>query len=62
MVNDDVLQLGGALARQLNHDKAYFTNPVTGSEVACQLCQWDSGEKIIAQVQFFILLTESLCV
>ena len=48
MVNDDALQLGGALVRQLNHDKPHWTNPVTSSGVACQLCIWDGGENIIA--------------
>ena len=29
--------------------------PVTGSEVACQLCLWASGENIIVEVKVFIL-------
>ena len=45
-VNDDVLQLGGALSTQLNHDKTHWPNPVVGSGVACQLCLWASIEKV----------------
>ena len=30
-VIDDALQLGGTLARQLNHDKSQLSKPVTGS-------------------------------
>ena len=39
MVNGDVMQLGGALARQLNHDTPHWPKPVKGSGVACQICQ-----------------------
>ena len=51
----DALQPGGALDMRLNHDKPHWTKPVTASVVACKLCQWDSGENIIAQVQCCIL-------
>ena len=37
-VNDDVLQLGGTLAKQLNHYKPHWSNPVAGLVVAYQLC------------------------
>ena len=39
-VNDDGLQLGGALDRQLNHDKPNLKIPVIGSGVAYKVCQW----------------------
>ena len=61
-VNGDMLQQGGALARQLNHYKSHWINPVTGSVLACQLCRWDSGENIIVQVKFCILCNVNLCV
>ena len=61
-VNYDALQTGVALARQLNHDKPHWPMPVTGSGLACQLCQWDSKENIIAKVQVFILCNVNLCV
>ena len=61
-VNYDALQLGGNLARRLNHDKPQWPKPFTGSGVACQLCQWYSGRNIIAQVQGCILCTVNLCV
>ena len=49
-VNDDALQPGGALSRQLNHDKPQCPKPVTVSGVAFKLCRWDIRENIIAQV------------
>ena len=61
-VNYDVLQPGGALARQLNHDKPHWPKPVTGLGVTCQLLQWASGEKVVAQVQACILCNVNLCV
>ena len=36
-VDDDVMQPGGALARQLNHDKTHCINPVICSVLACQI-------------------------
>ena len=42
-VNDDALQPGCALAGKLNCDKPHWPNPVIGSGVSYQLCQWDSG-------------------
>ena len=54
-VDDYGLQPGGALARPLNNAKQHWTNPVTGSVVASQLCRWSSGQNIIAQVQVFFL-------
>ena len=39
-VNDDTLQLGGALDRRLIHDNPHWKKPVTGSGVFCQLCLW----------------------
>ena len=50
-VNGYALQPGCALSRRLNHDKPHWSKPVTGSEVAYQLCLWANGENIIAQVQ-----------
>ena len=38
MVNDDVLQPGGALDMQLINYKTHWAKSVTGSGVACQLC------------------------
>ena len=38
-VNDDTLQPGGTLDRQINNDNPHCPKPVTGSEVAYQLCQ-----------------------
>ena len=35
---------------------------MTGSGVACQLCRWDIGENIIAQMQVCILCNKNLCV
>ena len=60
--NDDALQLGGTLARQLNHDKPHWPNPLTGSSVSYQLCQWDSGEKVIGKIQYFIIYNVKICV
>ena len=37
-VNDDALQTGGALDRQLNHDKPHWPIPVKYSGVSYQLC------------------------
>ena len=54
-VNYDALQLVITLARKLNHDKPHCPNPVTGSVVACQLCQWSSGYKVIACIQTCII-------
>ena len=42
-VNDDDLQLGGALSRQLNHSNPHWQKKVTGSGVPCKLCWWDTG-------------------
>ena len=61
-VNDDALQPGGALARRINHDNPHCSIPVTGSVVDCKICQWASGENIIAQVQVFILCNVNMCV
>ena len=46
--NDDALQPGGALARQLNHDKPHWLKPVTGPGGACQLYWWTIRENNIA--------------
>ena len=62
-VNDDALQLGGALAKLLNHDKPHWPNTVTGSRVACIVCQWYSGEKFIPeQIKTSIICNVNLCV
>ena len=42
--------------------KTHCLNPVTGSEVACQLCWWDTIEKVIAHIQNCILCHFNLCV
>ena len=62
MVNDDALQPVFALARRINHDNPHCSIPVTGSVVDCKICQWASGENIIAQVQVFILCNVNMCV
>ena len=54
-VNDFELQPGGALSQIINNDRPYLSNPVKDSGVACQLCIWSSGEKVILQIQNFVL-------
>ena len=58
-VTDGALQPGGTLALKLNYDKPHWNNPVTGSVLACQLCQWESGWRLIANIQiiFFAIST-----
>ena len=51
-VNNDALQPGGALAGKINCDKPHWPNPVIGSGVSFQLCPWDSGQKVFAQIQY----------
>ena len=46
-VNDDALQLGGALSWKINHDMSQWPKLVTGLGVYCQLCRWDSGDNFI---------------
>ena len=36
-VNYDAMQPGGALERQINHDRPHWPKSVTGSGVACRL-------------------------
>ena len=40
----------------------HWTKPVTGSRVACQIWQWASGEKLIKNIQSFIICNVNLCV
>ena len=54
-VNYAELQPGGELSQIINNDKPYRSKPVKGSGVACKLCIWSSGEKVILQIQNFIL-------
>ena len=54
-VNDDELQPGGVLSQINNNYKPYLSKPVKFLGVACQLCIWSSGEKVILQIQNFIL-------
>ena len=60
-VNNDALQLGGALFRRLNRDKPQWPKPVIGSGVAFQLCRWDSREKMMAQVKNQFMLFKPVC-
>ena len=61
-VDDDALQLGGTLARQLRRVKPHCPKPVTSSGVACQLCLWDSVQKVIEHIQTCILCNSNPCV
>ena len=35
---------------------------MTGSSVSYQLCQWDSGDKVIGKIQYFIIYNVKICV
>ena len=47
---------------RLNHVKSHWLNPVMFSGVACQLCLWDIGEKVIVYIQTCILCNFNICV